>query len=725
MKKFLLFIFTALVSIIVTPVYGQVKQRKMESQGEVLKAKEVIASVEEEKVFDIVEQMPEFPGGPQAMFEWLSQNVKYPAIAEENGVQGRVIVTFVVERDGSIADVRVVKSVDPSLDKEAVRVVNSMPRWIPGKHKGSAVRVKYTAPVTFKLAGEHVAVKKRTTEFPKFPGGKEAQNEWILKNLKYPKESKNLKQFTVAMNCYVEVDGSLTDVRVKSRGLHDDGIDPAFGKEAIRVIESMPRWIPGQINGKNVRMQTNIFVTFTPPGSVVNANAKKANMTPQKVSDARLKQLQKEDGKIASFTFEDEADGEVLKAKEVIAPEAGNSSYLIVLQNIILKLNKEKDSIKTEYAILRRSIKLTDDELFSLSVGVDKYTGFGEVTSGRKKYYYDLSYDDLRSYEPLNRSVVRVVANDVFGEVVNVDNLGILLVHYYLRNNFDKMIKVGVKSNKVDGNIKYEQSLRRFADVLLCADISIKDEHLKLTRNRGLLYDIKNAKVLELADVLTSSAIKKYGLPQKAEDVSIKLKGDSLILTNYEKKPYNTVGINVSTNKEDLTSGFNNLLSECEKARNVERLQSLADKYKMLKNQIELCQTAVNRMKNNQNMVDGEALKAKEVITHEVEEEVVFDVVEQMPEFPGGPEALFTWLSQNIKYPAIAEENGVQGVVHVRYAVERDGSITDVKVMKSVDPALDKEAVRVVKSMPRWIPGKQKGETVRVRYTVPVTFRLQ
>lgn len=71
------------------------------------------------------------------------------------------------------------------------------------------------------------------------------------------------------------------------------------------------------------------------------------------------------------------------------------------------------------------------------------------------------------------------------------------------------------------------------------------------------------------------------------------------------------------------------------------------------------------------------------------------------------------------------EENGVQGVVHVRYAVERDGSITDVKVMKSVDPSLDKEAVRVIKSMPRWKPGKQKGETVRVRQTVPVTFRLQ
>ena len=89
--------------------------------------------------------------GPSALFEYLSKNIKYPVVAEENGVQGRVIVTFVVERDGSITDVKVVKSVDPSLDKEAQRVVKSMPHWIPGKQNGSAVRVKYTVPVTFRL----------------------------------------------------------------------------------------------------------------------------------------------------------------------------------------------------------------------------------------------------------------------------------------------------------------------------------------------------------------------------------------------------------------------------------------------------------------------------------------------------------------------------------------------------------------------------------------------
>ena len=113
---------------------------------------------------------------------------------------------------------------------------------------------------------------------------------------------------------------------------------------------------------------------------------------------------------------------------------------------------------------------------------------------------------------------------------------------------------------------------------------------------------------------------------------------------------------------------------------------------------------------------NGEVLKAKEALVTEPvkpkeEENKVFDVVEQMPSFPGGMAALMAYLQKSIKYPPVAEENGI--------------SVTDVRVAKSVDPSLDKEAVRVVSAMPRWIPGKQNGQSVRVKYTLPVTFRLQ
>ena len=127
-----------------------------DAEGEVLRAKEVIAQPEppkeeENKVFDVVEQMPTFPGGDAALLEYLGKNIHYPTIAAENNVQGRVIIGFVVERDGSVSDVQVLRSVDPSLDKEAMRVVKSMPKWIPGKQNGSAVRVKFQVPVTFRL----------------------------------------------------------------------------------------------------------------------------------------------------------------------------------------------------------------------------------------------------------------------------------------------------------------------------------------------------------------------------------------------------------------------------------------------------------------------------------------------------------------------------------------------------------------------------------------------
>lgn len=104
-----------------------------------------------EEIFVVVEEQPEYPGGQTAMMRFLSDNIRYPVIAQENGIQGRVICNFVVERDGSITDVQVVRGVDPSLDREAVRVIQQMPRWKPGKQRGQAVRVRFTLPVVFRL----------------------------------------------------------------------------------------------------------------------------------------------------------------------------------------------------------------------------------------------------------------------------------------------------------------------------------------------------------------------------------------------------------------------------------------------------------------------------------------------------------------------------------------------------------------------------------------------
>lgn len=134
--------------------------KKAAEQG-IEDSKELLEEVEEEiqslsasssgQVYDIVEQMPSFPGGQSALFQYLSKNIQYPKLCEEHGIQGRVICSYIVEEDGSITDVQVRKSVHPSLDKEAVRVIQSMPKWNPGKENGLPVRVRYNLPITFSL----------------------------------------------------------------------------------------------------------------------------------------------------------------------------------------------------------------------------------------------------------------------------------------------------------------------------------------------------------------------------------------------------------------------------------------------------------------------------------------------------------------------------------------------------------------------------------------------
>lgn len=104
-----------------------------------------------DSIFDVVEENPSFPGGEKKLYEFLSKNLRYPEMAKENGIQGKVFIQFVVWKDGSIKDVKVVKSIHNTLDKEAFRVVNKMPNWSPGKQQGKVVNTKFTIPIKFKL----------------------------------------------------------------------------------------------------------------------------------------------------------------------------------------------------------------------------------------------------------------------------------------------------------------------------------------------------------------------------------------------------------------------------------------------------------------------------------------------------------------------------------------------------------------------------------------------
>ena len=216
--------------------------------------------VQAQKVYEIVEEMPQFPGGMRACMEFLANNVKYPAAAQEMGIQGKVVTSFVVNTDGTIVDVKIVRSVSPELDQETLRVISLMPKWKPGTQKGKPVRVKYTLPLNFRLSDDDLKNARsnaQTYHNPEYPGGMQAVMAFLASNVKYPEKAKNSgKQGNVIVAFVVEEDGSVSNVETLG------SIDSQLDQEAKRVIASMPKWTPAMLNGKAVRSKMSLPVIF-------------------------------------------------------------------------------------------------------------------------------------------------------------------------------------------------------------------------------------------------------------------------------------------------------------------------------------------------------------------------------------------------------------------------------------------------------------------------------
>ena len=238
----------------------------------------------EQQIFQIVEEMPEFPGGMGECLKFLMKNAKYPTISQENGVQGKVSVKFVIEKDGSITDAKVVRTDNPVFNEEALRVVNSMPKWKPGKQRGKEVRVSYTVPVIFSLDGKGyqkaMSTAKGNTksnatqaqsgsdfdenqlfqiveEMPEFPGGMGACLKFLMANTEYPEKAKAQKvEGKVSVKFVVEKDGSISNPQIIKGG------NPLLNDEALRVVNSMPKWKPGKQRGKVVRVGYTVPIIF-------------------------------------------------------------------------------------------------------------------------------------------------------------------------------------------------------------------------------------------------------------------------------------------------------------------------------------------------------------------------------------------------------------------------------------------------------------------------------
>lgn len=214
-----------------------------------------------EQVFTVVEKMPSFPGGDAELLKYIATNIKYPKESQDNGEQGRVISSFIVGRDGSVNNPEVLRGVTPLLNEEAVRVINTMPRWNPGMQRGKAVAVKYTVPITFRLKSPVEEAKEETLTvvdvMPQYPGGDRELLKFIAQSIKYPTDAQEAGvQGRVICSFVVDKKGNIVEPKIIR------GIDPSLDAEALRVIGMMPRWTPGRQDGKAVRVLYTVPITF-------------------------------------------------------------------------------------------------------------------------------------------------------------------------------------------------------------------------------------------------------------------------------------------------------------------------------------------------------------------------------------------------------------------------------------------------------------------------------
>ncbi|SEO88450.1 TonB family C-terminal domain-containing protein [Mucilaginibacter gossypiicola] len=237
-----------------------------------------VAALDTSPVYTAVARLPEFPGGLEAFGKFLSTNIKYPAAAREQRIQGRVIITFIVEKDGSLSSERIVRGITDDLNNEALRVIKLSPNWKPGMQGNRPVRTQYSVPISFTLAPSDDTTKTTAParfsiasvqpgsdavftsveQVPEFSGGLEAFSKFLMTNLRYPKAARdNNVQGRVIITFIVEKDGSLSNMKVIR------GIGSGCDEEAVRVLSMSPAWKPGIQNGKPVKVQYSVPISFT------------------------------------------------------------------------------------------------------------------------------------------------------------------------------------------------------------------------------------------------------------------------------------------------------------------------------------------------------------------------------------------------------------------------------------------------------------------------------
>lgn len=489
--------------------------------------------VTQDTVYEVVDQMPEFPGGDAALMQFINKHLTYPDLSEEYGIEGRVMVSFIVETDGSLSDVKVTKSLEMLLDEVARGIISQMPQWKPGIQAGKPVRVLYNLPINFRL---------NKNDSPSEPAVPDAR-----------------KHIQVA---------SFTSLVSRYTGGNKEVASPLVSDD------------PADVNNKCISITTT--------------------RSPRSAGDTQLMlYLEK------PFTLGDTLCFS-LKAKGV-----------------------SKQKISTEFHTAPGS-----------RLKVDPFEAF-EITKDWQEFSFKYVMDNSIAR---TQTIVLNLADKGSSNVCFFDDMKVEIHHVRVDNpEFPggvAAIKEYLKANNKYPSPGRGKSVYVNVHCMIDTDGSISD-----VRQMSSVDSLLDAEAIRLVQ----------GMPKWI--------------------PGKRNGEPFRQNRRILVE-FDNTNVDWEKWA-----------------------------KENGN-------------------DAPFIVVEEAPEFPGGQSALFEFIRSNLKYPRICQENGIQGRVLVQFTVEKNGSIADVEVVRKVHPELDQEALRLISIMPKWTPGQQRGKPVRVRYTIPLNFRL-
>jgi len=655
------------------------------------------------QIYKFTEQMPK-PG--YDIHRYLKEHLKYPDSAYKYGLQGRVILTFIVNEDGNISNCAVERGLSSDCDEEAIRVIRNMPKWKPGQKDGAAVKVWEMLPVSFDLTS--VATAEVYDYVPELPALGCNFDKYLADNLYYPDSAReNNINGQVFLRFVVNEDGSVGNMMLLS------DVKGGCNKEALRLIKNMPPWNPGKINGKPVKVWFNLPVTFdlkNGSGAVnkeMDISAIKSHNEQMPIPPYDIDMYLRN-----SIHYPDSARENGLTDRVIVRfviNENGSISDCTVKRGVYSILNEEALSV----------VKRMPPFVPGMQDGKPVKTYFTlpivfnlERTTICKKpdnYIYSLNFDHPDSWPKAEYDVVKYLAENVkYPTTAKLKNIeGEILVGFVV--NKDGIITECENKNHLDRACDSE-ALR-------------VAESMPAWKPGFLKKKPVNAEALVVIPFYPSEEAK-----QRAQSKIVYHYVDQMPAAGYDINQYVEVHRKYpdSAKRKGITGRVlvKFIVTETGAIDSVVAIRGIGGGCD---------EEAIRVIKNmpnwNPGKQNGKPVKVFYTLSIPFSrtlsnEEIVAETKAMKAAIPKRTYDFLKYVADSLHYPDYARINNKEGKVLIKFAVDEDGLISDCTVTEGIGYGCDEEALRLVQNMPPWTPGKKDGKNTRTYFTQSIQFSL-